>query len=61
MLLTEWKLEEALVVEREEGREETKREDARNLLALGVSPATVAKAIGLDMETIMGLSGQGTG
>jgi hypothetical protein len=69
MLLTEWKLEEALVVEREEGREEgwekgreeTKREDARNFLALGVSPATVAKATGLDMETIMGLSTQGTG
>jgi predicted transposase/invertase (TIGR01784 family) len=64
MLLTEWKLEEALVVEREEGREEgreeTKREDARNFLALGVSPATVAKATGLDMETIMGLSTQGT-
>jgi hypothetical protein len=60
MLLTEWKLEDALEVEREEGREEgreeAKKEDARNLLALGVSPATVAKATGLDMETLKGLS-----
>jgi predicted transposase YdaD len=63
MLLTEWKLEEALEVEREEGREEglargreeAKKEDAKNFLALGVSPATVAKATGLDMDTIKGL------
>jgi predicted transposase/invertase (TIGR01784 family) len=72
MLLTEWKLEDALVVEREEGREEgrvegwekgrveTKKEDAKNLLALGVSPATVAKATGLDMETVKRLSVQWT-
>jgi hypothetical protein len=62
MLLTEWKLEDALAVEREEGREEgreeAKKEDAKNLLALGVSPVTVAKATGLDMETIKGLSAQ---
>jgi predicted transposase YdaD len=35
-----------------EGWEEAKKEDAKNLLALGVSPATVAKATGLDMETV---------
>ncbi|MDR2110357.1 MAG: hypothetical protein LBP32_03525, partial [Spirochaetaceae bacterium] len=60
MLLTEWKLEDALEVEREEGREEgreeAKKEDAKNLLALGVSPATVAQATGLDMETVKGLA-----
>ncbi|GHV33298.1 hypothetical protein AGMMS4952_25030 [Spirochaetia bacterium] len=43
---------------RVEGREETKKEDAKNFLALGVSPATVAKATGLDMETIKELAGQ---
>jgi predicted transposase/invertase (TIGR01784 family) len=64
MLLTEWKLEDALEVEREEGREEglekgreeAKKEDAKNFLALGVSPATVAQATGLDMETVKGLA-----
>jgi predicted transposase/invertase (TIGR01784 family) len=41
---------------RAEGWEEAKKETARNLLALGVSPATVAKATGLDMETVKGFS-----
>jgi predicted transposase/invertase (TIGR01784 family) len=74
MLLTEWNTEtwgevqreegreegrvEGRVEGREEGREQAKKEDARNFLALGVSPATVAKATGLDMETIKGLSVQ---
>jgi hypothetical protein len=64
MLLTEWNLEDALEVEREEGfeeglergREEATKETARNLLALGVSPATVAQATGLDLEAIKGLA-----
>ncbi|MDR2245871.1 MAG: Rpn family recombination-promoting nuclease/putative transposase, partial [Treponema sp.] len=62
MLLTEWNTETWGEVQREEGREEgreeAKKEDAKNFLALGVSPATVAKATGLDMETIRGLSVQ---
>ncbi|GHV87664.1 hypothetical protein AGMMS50267_00240 [Spirochaetia bacterium] len=43
---------------REEGREIAKKEDAKNFLALGISPATVATATGLDMETIKQLSEQ---
>ena len=60
MLLTEWKTEEYAEAQREEGREEGEKkkalEDARNFLALGVSPATVAKASGLDLETVKALS-----
>ncbi|GHV33436.1 hypothetical protein AGMMS4952_25300 [Spirochaetia bacterium] len=33
-------------------RGEAKKEDAKNFLALGVSPATVAKATGLDLDTV---------
>jgi predicted transposase/invertase (TIGR01784 family) len=62
MLVTEWNWDTALRVRgeegREEGREEAKKEDAKNLLALGVSPDTVAKAIGLSKETIKDLSAQ---
>lgn len=32
---------------REEGREEERTKNAKNLLALGVDPATIAKATGL--------------
>ncbi|AEF85045.1 conserved hypothetical protein [Treponema primitia ZAS-2] len=64
MLLTEWNTEEALAFEREEGwkegREEGEKkkalETAKNLLALGVSLDTVAKAVGLDMETVKSLA-----
>jgi predicted transposase/invertase (TIGR01784 family) len=56
MLLEEWNLEDALEAEREEaweeGRADKAGEVAKNLLALGVSPATIAKATGLPMETI---------
>jgi hypothetical protein len=59
MLMTEWKLEDALVVEREEGREEGReerdREVARNALAEGASPEFVQKITGLDLATIKGL------
>ncbi|GHV80975.1 hypothetical protein AGMMS49944_27660 [Spirochaetia bacterium] len=56
MLRGEWNQDTALAVRWEEGREEAKKEDARNLLALGVSPATIAKATGLDLETVKKLA-----
>jgi hypothetical protein len=52
MLLTEWKLEDALVVEREEGREET----TRNALAKGFSVDIVSEITGLGVDTITRLS-----
>ncbi|AEF86288.1 conserved hypothetical protein [Treponema primitia ZAS-2] len=58
MLLAEWKNVKWGEVQREEGREEKAREDAKNLLALGVSPETVAKGVGLDMETVKKLSAE---
>jgi hypothetical protein len=68
MLMTEWKLEDALVVEREEGREEGWAEGlteglekgrkaiARNALTKGLSPQAVSEITGLDLETIKNLS-----
>jgi hypothetical protein len=59
MLMTEWKLEDALVIEREEGREEGREERdlevAKNALAAGLSMETVQKITGLGTETIKGL------
>jgi predicted transposase/invertase (TIGR01784 family) len=66
MLMTEWKLEEALVVEREEGREEGReqgfeegrKEIAKAALAKGMSPETVSEITGLDIETVKKLTGR---
>ncbi|MDR2210757.1 MAG: hypothetical protein LBO65_04720, partial [Spirochaetaceae bacterium] len=55
MLLTEWKLEDALVVEREEGREEGRRETAGNLKSMGLPVERIAAATGLDPAVIDGL------
>jgi hypothetical protein len=52
MLMSEWKLEDALVVEREEGREEGREEIARNALREGASVEFVQKITGLDIEAI---------
>jgi hypothetical protein len=56
MLMTEWKLEDALIVEREEGREEGREERdieiAKNALAEGASWEFIQKITGLDLETI---------
>jgi predicted transposase YdaD len=52
MLMTEWKLEEALVVEREEGREEGHEEDVKNLTAFGMSPEWIAQALKIPVETV---------
>ena len=40
---------------REEGREEERVKNAKNLLALDVAPATIAKATGLTEEQILAL------
>jgi hypothetical protein len=53
MLLTEWNLDDAKVAWREEAREETQEEIARNALAEGLSIETVQKITGLNMETIL--------
>ena len=53
MLLTEWNLDDAKVAWREEAREETQEEIARNALAEGASVEFVQKITGLDMETIL--------
>jgi predicted transposase/invertase (TIGR01784 family) len=56
MLMSEWKLEDALVVEREEGREEGREEQAlevaRNALTAGLPVETIQMITGLDIETI---------
>jgi predicted transposase/invertase (TIGR01784 family) len=62
MLFGEWKLEEALVVEREEGLEEGmakgRAEIARNALAKGVSVEFISEITGLSAEAIHNLAGQ---
>jgi hypothetical protein len=58
MLFDEWNLEEALVVEREEGREEEREEIARNLLAEGLAIELVRKTTGLDIDAIQSLAGE---
>jgi predicted transposase/invertase (TIGR01784 family) len=63
MLYTEWNMDDAIAVAREEGREDgveegrvnEKLEIARNLLAKGSSPEFVRDITGLDIETIESL------
>jgi hypothetical protein len=52
MLFDEWKLEDALVVEREEGREEV----AKNALIKGASVEFIREITGLSTETIQNLA-----
>jgi predicted transposase YdaD len=56
MLMTEWKMEDALAVRYEEGREEGREEIARNALAKGVSVELIHSITGLDIEAIKNLS-----
>jgi hypothetical protein len=53
--MTEWKLEDALVVEREEGRMEGREERgfevAKNALAKGLSLDIISKITGLNIDT----------
>ncbi|GMO24996.1 MAG: Rpn family recombination-promoting nuclease/putative transposase [Termitinemataceae bacterium] len=61
MLMNEWKLEDALVVERAEGREEGRMEGreegqaetVNNLFAFGMKPRQIAEALKLPLETVM--------
>jgi predicted transposase/invertase (TIGR01784 family) len=55
MLFTEWNLDDAIAVAREEALEDGKLEIARNLLAKGMTPEFVHDITGLDLETIAGL------
>jgi predicted transposase/invertase (TIGR01784 family) len=56
MLMAEWKLEDALVVEREEGREEGREEDReetiRNLLDFGMKAEQISRALKLPLDTV---------
>ena len=60
MLLTEWNMDDAIEVAREEawedGCEERERAIARNALAEGATPEFIQKITGLDMETILNLN-----
>jgi hypothetical protein len=60
MLFDEWKLEDALVVEREEGREEGlqegREEVVRNLLAEKLPIELIQRATGLDRDSIQRLA-----
>jgi predicted transposase/invertase (TIGR01784 family) len=60
MLFDEWKLEDALVVEREEGREEGREERdaeiAENALREGLPVEFIQKITGLSTETIQNLA-----
>jgi hypothetical protein len=70
MLMSEWKLEDALVVEREEGweegwerglkegRERGREEIARTALAKGMPPDVISQITGLDLETVGMIAGQ---
>jgi predicted transposase YdaD len=56
MLMTQWKLKDALVVEREEGHEEGAEEkqweNVRNLLEYGMTPEQISQALKLPLETV---------
>ena len=55
MLKTEWKLDDALAMRFEEGREEEREEIARNALLKGSSIEFIHEITGLDIETIESL------
>ena len=52
MLMTEWKLDDALAVRFDEGREEGLEITAKNALVEGLPIEVVQKITGLDLETI---------
>ncbi|MDR1837256.1 MAG: Rpn family recombination-promoting nuclease/putative transposase [Treponema sp.] len=55
MLFTEFNLDDAIAVAREESREDEKLEIAKNLLAEGSTLEFVQKITGLDLDTLKGL------
>jgi DNA-binding NarL/FixJ family response regulator len=48
MLFTEWNWDDALAIQREEGREEA----VKNLLEFGMNPEQIARALKLPMDTV---------
>ena len=56
MLITEWKMEDALAVRYEEGMERGREDTARRALAKGVSLELIHEITGLDMEAIKNLA-----
>jgi predicted transposase/invertase (TIGR01784 family) len=66
MLLTEWKMEDALAVRyeegwsegREEGEERKQREIAKNALANGLPIDIISTITGLDIENIRQISAE---
>jgi predicted transposase YdaD len=56
MLLTEWNLEDALAVEREEGREKGREEGleetVKNLLDFGMKPDQISRALKLPPDAV---------
>jgi hypothetical protein len=52
MLMTEWKLEDALAVEREEGREEGREEMVKSLLAFGMDAEQISRALKIPLEAV---------
>ncbi|MDR2784878.1 MAG: hypothetical protein LBB83_03075 [Treponema sp.] len=56
--MTEWKLEDALVIEREGGRKERGVEVAKTALAKGLPLDIISEITGLNSETVKRLSAQ---
>ena len=55
MLLTEWKLEDAIQIAQEEAREEETFNIAKKLLAMGLDLDMISKGTGLTTEQIQNL------
>ncbi|MDR0452161.1 MAG: Rpn family recombination-promoting nuclease/putative transposase [Treponema sp.] len=53
MLTAEWKFEDALVVEREEGREEGREKDVKLLKIYGMNPGQIAAALRLPLDKVL--------
>jgi hypothetical protein len=58
MLMTEWNMEDALVVEREEGLEMGLERTAKNALEEGLPIGVIQKITGLSIEDIERLAGE---
>ena len=58
MLLTEWKMEDALRVREEEGMQKKSIAIARNMISMGIDTDTIAKATGLFIDDILRLKGE---
>jgi len=54
-LLEEWNLKDAVAVAKRDGREESKKEIARNFKAKGISVDDIADATGLTVDDVLRL------